>query len=133
MVKNTWILLVASYLVYSIVINVLIHDNNTSPLTKEVRQGWDLWQNKNCQACHQLYGLGGYMGPDLTNAVSTIGKGTIEALLKSGTSRMPDFHLKQEEIDRIYSFLEWVDKTGKTRVDPKDVHWSGTYIIRQDG
>ena len=37
-----------------------------------------VWQKYNCQSCHQLYGLGRYLGPDLTNVVSNPKKGEID-------------------------------------------------------
>ena len=43
--------------------------------TDEVRHGQQLYQESNCTACHQIYGLGGYMGPDLTNVVSMLTRG----------------------------------------------------------
>src|SRR5690606_11050800 len=51
------------------------------------------WQEKNCIACHQIYGLGGYLGPELTNTYSEKWKNYIMAYLKSGTQVMPDFNL----------------------------------------
>ena len=35
-----------------------------------VAEGRLVWQKYNCHTCHQLYGLGGYLGPDLTNVYS---------------------------------------------------------------
>ena len=35
--------------------------------TGQVKRGQQIYQQSNCMACHQFYGLGGYMGPDLTN------------------------------------------------------------------
>lgn len=129
MVRITWITLVASFVGYTILINILCHNKTTTPLTQEVNQGWEIWQNKNCQACHQLYGLGGYMGPDLTNSTSKTDTNYIKAVIKSGTSRMPNFNLSDHEIEKIVAFLKWVDKSGKSAVDLKNVHWTGTYIM----
>ena len=58
-----------------------------------------VWQKYNCQSCHQLYGLGGYLGPDLTNVYSAKGKGElfIKAFLHAGTKQMPSFDLSKEE------------------------------------
>lgn len=133
MVKFTWIALVASFAVYSFFVNILTHNSVKTPLTPEISEGWKIWQNKNCQACHQLYGLGGYMGPDLTNSASTAGKDYMKAIMQSGTSRMPNFHLSNNEIEKLSLFLAWVDESGKSAVDSKHVHWSGTYIIDSDG
>ena len=129
MVKIRWISLVVSFFFYTVFINVLCHNKTTAPLTKEINQGWEIWQNRNCQACHQLYGLGGYMGPDLTNSTSKVDVAYIKAVIKSGTSRMPNFNLSDNEIEKVIAFLKWVDKSGPSAVDFKNVHWTGTYII----
>lgn len=77
-------------------------------------KGQILWQNNNCTSCHQFYGLGGYLGPDLTNVYSTPGKGPayIKAFLNSGVKMMPQFKFTPDEQDNLVAFLEQVDKTG---------------------
>ena len=78
-----------------------------------------LFQKYNCTSCHQLYGLGGYLGPELTTVISQQGKGEFyaNAFLKSGTQRMPDFHLSEEEVNDLVQFLKYVDKTAVTYKD----------------
>ena len=44
-------------------------------MNKEAITGKVLYQKYNCTACHQIYGLGGFLGPDLTIVVSQQGKG----------------------------------------------------------
>jgi len=50
------------------------------------KEGKQLFQDHNCISCHQVYGLGGYLGPDLTTAYSdkNRGEGYMRALLQSG-------------------------------------------------
>ncbi len=109
-------LLLSAFLIYSFLLY-------SSPPFKEVvkneeaSEGKLIWQQYNCNACHQIYGLGGYLGPDLTNEYSLRGQATIRGVLKSGTGSMPDFHLNEKEIDRLIAFLYEVDKTGKS--DPR--------------
>lgn len=88
-------------------------------------QGKLLWQQKNCTSCHQLYGLGGHLGPDLTNVSSLRSPEYIEAFLKSGTPVMPDFHLSNQEIEAFKAFLKSVDASGKS--DPR------TFKLNLDG
>ncbi|MDL5051480.1 cytochrome c [Oscillatoria amoena NRMC-F 0135] len=78
-----------------------------------------LWQKHNCQSCHQLFGLGGYLGPDLTNCYSTPHKGPeyMNAILQSGIGIMPDFGLDSTERAEILEFLKQVDASGFA--DPK--------------
>lgn len=132
MVIRIWIVFVIAFFVYSWVIYVYADKKNLEGKPDEVvLEGWHTWQSKNCQACHQLYGLGGYMGPDLTNIASAQGKGALymEAFIRKGTGRMPDFHLNDSEINHLIRFLTWVDKSGKSRVPGSAVEWSGTYSI----
>jgi nitric oxide reductase subunit C len=89
-------------------------------------EGQLLYQKHNCTACHQLYGLGGYMGPDLTNVMSARGKGGyyVTTMLKYGTARMPDFHLTENEIARITAYLKCVDESGKFPIkNPRVTYW----------
>ena len=94
-------------------------------LNKEADSGKLIWQKYNCNACHQVYGLGGYLGTDVTNVYSLKGAAYIQAFLKSGTTIMPDFHLTEREIKDLTVFLKTMDATGKS--DPK------TFTLKYDG
>lgn len=82
-------------------------------MSNDAKEGKQIFQKYNCSACHQLYGLGGFLGPELTTVISDSTRGEIYAMaiLRSGTSRMPQFHLKDKEIDQLISFLKYVDTT----------------------
>ena len=82
-------------------------------MNKEAITGKVLYQKYNCTACHQIYGLGGFLGPDLTTVVSQQGKGEayIKAFLQSGTQRMPDFHLSKYDINSLSEYLKYIDST----------------------
>ena len=75
-------------------------------------KGKILWQTKNCGACHQIYGLGGYLGPDLTNIYSSKGDEHIKASLHAGTDIMPTFNLSDSEVTEIVAYLKSIDATG---------------------
>lgn len=81
-------------------------------LDEQGRLGVRVWREKNCIACHQLYGMGGYIGPDLTNAISRVGGRTVEWVLGHGRGAMPDFEITREEAAGVAAFLEAVDATG---------------------
>jgi|ERR1017187_2042314 nitric oxide reductase subunit C len=85
-------------------------------MNEEAIQGKLLFQKYNCQVCHQIYGLGGYLGPELTTVMSKPGFGEpyAMAILKSGTQRMPNFKLKESEINQLMEFLKYIDKTAIT-------------------
>jgi len=84
-----------------------------------------LWQKYNCTACHQVYGLGGFLGPDLTNTYSLRGPLYIKAFLQSGTVTMPNFHFNEKELNALLAYLQNMDASGKA--DPK------TFIISSNG
>lgn len=97
-------------------------------LDDQVSAGLMLFQEKNCIACHQFYGLGGYMGPDLTNVISTAGKGPLYAgvFIKNGTVKMPNFHFTDEEAAAVIAFLTYVDAGGKYPPENYRIRWYGT-------
>lgn len=110
---------IISVLVFTFIIyNYFVYSSGTetlSPkLSKEAMSGQVLWQENNCWACHQLYGLGGYLGPDLTNIMSNPQKGEnyIKGFINSGVKSMPKYNFTDEEKDHIIAFLRAVDQTG---------------------
>jgi nitric oxide reductase subunit C len=78
-----------------------------------VKKGKQLYQQYNCTSCHQLYGLGGYLGPELTTAYSDPNRGELylRAFLTNGGPRMPNFHFSEPEINAIISYLKYVDNS----------------------
>ncbi|MFC5269776.1 c-type cytochrome [Adhaeribacter terreus] len=100
----------------------------TNAVNPKAVHGKTLWQQHNCSSCHQLYGLGGYLGPDLTNTLSTKGKGKnyAAAIMKNGTQVMPNFHLNDTEIEALLAFLEHADESGNNRVHSYQIGLDGT-------
>jgi nitric oxide reductase subunit C len=94
--------------------------------------GQRIFQDKNCVACHQIYGLGGYMGPDLTNVISTRGDAYARAFITSGTARMPNFNFSPDEIAALLAYLGFVDQTGTYPPRHYDVHWTGVVAQEDD-
>lgn len=97
-------------------------------VSAQIENGKKIWQEKNCQSCHQLYGLGGYMGPDLTN-VAQKGPAYMHSFMQYGTKKMPDFNLTETEINELTAFLKWVDDSGISKVQDSSVTWTGSYHI----
>jgi|APMI01.1.fsa_nt_gi nitric oxide reductase subunit C len=133
MVKTVFAILLLAYLIYSPSVYFYSAKSHQKPDVK-AKKGFTIWQEKNCQACHQLYGLGGYMGPDLTNIISNPGKGEAYAatFIKNGTLKMPNLQLSDEEVSDLVSFLKWVDKSGKSFVAADSVTWYGNYKLNKD-
>lgn len=85
-----------------------------------------VWQKYNCNACHQVYGLGGYLGPDLTNVYSRRSPEYIGAFLKTGSNSMPVFHLSAEETKSLLAFLGVLDASGKAEPKSFTINYDGT-------
>lgn len=115
-----FIVLVVMFLSFSA--SIYMQPALTKPVgdSKNSASGRVVWQKYNCQSCHQLYGLGGYLGPDLSNVYSAPGKGEpfIKAMIRSGTTQMPSFDLSEEEQDALLAFLKQTDASGSA--DPRN-------------
>ncbi len=85
----------------------------TEPISEQALEGRIIWQQNNCQACHQLYGFGGFLGPDLTNVTGRIDEKRIHQVLTMGSGQMPAFNLEQSEIDSLAAFLAAMNETGQ--------------------
>lgn len=93
------------------------HERGTSPAIDDppprASDGKTVWLSRNCQACHQIYGLGGYLGPDLTNVVPYRGTAHVRKVLQDGWGRMPRFDLSPAEIDDLLIYLDYVSRSGR--------------------
>ena len=101
-------------------------------MTDEARRGQRVFQAYNCIACHQFYGLGGYMGPDLTNVISTRGAAIATAFITAGTASMPNLGLSPDEVLDVVAYLGFVDKTGTYPPKNYEVTWYGTVKQEDD-
>ncbi|MGI9204430.1 MAG: c-type cytochrome [Woeseiaceae bacterium] len=102
-------------------------------MSDEARRGQHVFQKYNCVACHQFYGLGGYMGPDLTNVISKYGAAgeTVAAtFIASGTATMPNLGLEPTEVQDVVAYLSFVNTTGTYPPKNYEVTWYGT--VRQE-
>jgi nitric oxide reductase subunit C len=111
-----FIILIALFAGYSVVVYTTATQSDRILSTTEqklVSQGKSIYQEYNCQSCHQVYGLGGYLGPDLTNAWSDPARGenTLRAFLQSGGNRMPNFNFNHQQIESLIAYLKYIDGT----------------------
>lgn len=118
-------ILTVSFLVYSFML-YRMDVTEPFPANEMAQRGKALWQQKNCQACHQLYGLGGHLGPDLTNVYAKRNEAYIRAFLKVGTSVMPDFRFRDKQIDQMVEFLKYTNSTGTSSPQSFKKHLDGT-------
>ena len=118
------LLLLFCYLLYSLILYselpVKLYSKN-----QEGEIGKLVWQKYNCNSCHQLYGLGGYLGPDLTNVYSSRSKEYIKSFLINGTATMPKFNVNEYEINSLIQYFRSIDNSGKS--DPR------IFRIKTDG
>lgn len=129
---NKWIpitfsLLSAAYLLFSLNIyfDETTYENKPTDFDAEQqKQGRLVWQKYNCHVCHQLYGLGGFLGPDLTN-VSDKGFFYLDAFLKNGAYSMPNFELSEEETFQLFEFLKATNASGNSNPKEYKKQWNG--------
>ena len=85
-------------------------DERQDPLSEAALRGRTLWHENACQVCHQLYGQGGFLGPDLTNAASRMDASRLASLLTVGSGQMPPLHFTDEQIADLSAYLEALDR-----------------------
>jgi nitric oxide reductase subunit C len=85
--------------------------NSGIAMTSEAIKGKHLWQTNNCQNCHQIFGLGGYMGPELTTVTADKNRGTLyaKAFILNGGNKMPNFHFNEAEATALIAWLTYVN------------------------
>lgn len=85
-------------------------DEPTGPIPEDAIRGRALWHDNGCQVCHQFYGQGGFLGPDLTNAYSAVDTARLRLLLTIGSGQMPAFGFSEAEIRDFRAFLQAMDR-----------------------
>ena len=95
-------------------------------------EGKIVFQKYNCISCHQLYGLGGYLGPDLTNVISAKGVPYVRVIIKNGTLKMPNLNVTDNEIEALVEFLSAADSSGIFPLKEFGATWYGTVIPKTE-
>lgn len=122
-------ILTTAFLIYSIRLYSVLPSPGAH-FDPRADRGKMVWQENNCTACHQLYGLGGYLGPDLTNEYSRRDTAFIRQFIRLGTPVMPGYDLTGQEFSDLLRFLAHVDTTGVS--DPRSftIRHNGTIVQR---
>lgn len=102
--------LVTGFIVQTCLVYSDVHD--TVALNEQQIAGRRIWLENNCQTCHQLHGFGGFLGPDLTNAVTRLERVALDSRLTEGSEQMPAFNMNQDEIEAVWAFLTAMNETG---------------------
>ena len=134
--KRIFLLLFVCFLAFSIWIYTIPLFSPTPYSEKElhlVAEGRLVWQKYNCHTCHQLYGLGGYLGPDLTNVYSRTSNNEayIKGIIKSGVKQMPAFEISDDEMKALLHFLKNVDDTGTSNPQDYQPEIIGTFSLEK--
>jgi nitric oxide reductase subunit C len=113
-----WIIsfLIITFLGYSTWVYTNATDYGTTMNTTQI-YGKQVYQEFNCQSCHQIFGLGGYLGPELTTVMSDKNRGEDYAkafLQNGGGTRMPNFNFSKEQIQGLVEYLKYVDQNANT-------------------
>ncbi|HPD52411.1 MAG: c-type cytochrome [Bacteroidota bacterium] len=108
-----WLSLFVASLGYSVWVYCASSREPSITDSETVLAGKKVFQQHNCIACHQVYGLGGYLGPDLTRLMSTPGKGSrwANAVIRTGNERMPAYDLTEADMAALLEFLSAVDRS----------------------
>lgn len=127
-----FLLLISVFSVY----NWFLYTSNSNyysvKLSKEAVKGEDIWLKNNCNSCHQIYGLGGYLGPDLTNVYSKKdGKRYIKTIVNSGIKSMPKFNFSEEEKNLLVQFFKEIDQTGFYPNSDLEIRKDGWVVIKK--
>jgi nitric oxide reductase subunit C len=94
------------------------------PASPAVTAGAEVWRAANCIGCHAIYGLGGHIGPDLTNSISRLGADGVTGMVYAGGARMPRFDFSDDAAANLVAWLTYIDETG---VYPLPRHFSPGY------
>lgn len=109
------LLLLALFSSYNYIIYTDTSAYGAVRLSRKAVQGEKLWLENNCHSCHQIYGLGGYLGPDLTNVYSFRKRDDkfLKSMFNSGIKAMPQFDFNETEKEELLQFLIEIDQTGQ--------------------
>jgi nitric oxide reductase subunit C len=90
-------------------------DERVEGLSEAAVRGRRLWHDHGCQVCHQIYGQGGFLGPDVTNAHGLVDSVRLRSLLTVGSGQMPAFQFDDTQIADLRAFLRALDQPGRGR------------------
>ncbi len=96
-------------------------------LDAHVAAGKWVWQKYNCNDCHTILGIGGYYAPDVTKVMSDRDKEWVTSFLKDpervwpNPRKMPNLHLKDQDIADLVAFLTWVNGIDTNNWPPKPI------------
>jgi len=85
------------------------------------------WQIRNCNDCHTILGIGAYYAPDVTKVMSYRNTDWTKRFLKDpekawlAKRKMPNPHLRDQEVADIVAFLSWVNEIDTNSWPPQPI------------
>jgi len=95
-----------------VIFTILLTAGNKNNQDTSNDYGVPVWRSKNCAACHSVFGLGGHIGPDLTNIYSKRQVIYLDHVLKNGMRNMPNLNLTKKERIALISYLKHINSLG---------------------
>ncbi len=101
-----------------------VNAKRTPELTDAVVSGKKVWQNRNCNDCHTILGIGGYWAPDMTKEATVRDAQFLTAWLSNPqavkpTTNMPNQHLSATQVSNVIAFLTWVSQVDTNNWPPQ--------------
>ena len=106
-----FIVLMSAFSMYSVW--VYTSGTSTAPvrMSEDAIHGQAIFRNHNCNTCHQLFGLGGYLGRELTKIKTVRGRSPefLKGMLNAGTLQMPKYNFSETECNQLLAYFDYVD------------------------
>jgi ubiquinol-cytochrome c reductase cytochrome b subunit len=86
-----------------------------------ITDGPTLFRERGCAQCHEIRGVGGHKGPDLSGVGRRMKKDALYTQIEQGSASMPPFGgvIEESEITALVKYLgHCKDKTKKSKVVP---------------
>ncbi len=120
-----------------------VTSTRTPPVTEQVAAGKQTWQQRNCNDCHTILGIGGYYAPDLTKVIDRRGAAWLSAWLANpqainALAKMPNQNLQASQVQNLVAFFAWVGKIDTNGWPPQPLtnlggSASGDVLFKQKG
>jgi len=104
--------------------NTLPKRDNRANLSESSFRGKHIWETRNCIGCHTMMGEGAYFAPELVNVYTRRGPDFIKTWMKiqpsgaPGRRQMPQFHLDEQQLDDLVSFLKYASEINTSKWPP---------------
>jgi len=80
-------------------------------------RGLHLWRSYQCGTCHAVFGLGGHIGPDLTNVMRRRSETFVRHMLRHGAGAMPALNLGDVAAGEMIAYLHHLDRLATYPLD----------------